>query len=120
MPRMRNGIRDFPGKRWLNVGLRTLHLIAVVAFGAALLGAGDIAGSAMLVLLSGAAMFAIDLWANPAQLREVAGFGVLIKLALLALAARWPELALAMFWGILVLSTLLSHAPGGFRHHRLF
>ncbi len=120
MPRMRNGIRDFPGKRWLNVGLRTAHLSAVVLFGATLLGAGDIAGSALLVLVSGLAMFVIDLWANPAHLRELAGFGVVVKLGLLALAAIHPEMALAMFWIILVLSTLLSHAPGGIRHYRLF
>lgn len=120
MPRMRNGIRDFPGKRWFNVGLRTAHLLAVVLFGAALLGAGDVATSALLTLGSGLAMFVIDLWANPAHLREVAGFGVIVKLSLLALAVVHPELGLAVFWVILVLSTLLSHAPGGFRHHRLF
>jgi hypothetical protein len=120
MPRMRNGIRDFPGKRWLNVGLRTAHLLAVVLFGAALLGAGDVATGALLTLGSGLGMFVIDLWANPAHLREVAGFGVIVKLTLLGLAAIRPELGLAMFWAILILSTLLSHAPGNFRHRRLF
>ena len=51
---------------------------------------------------------------------RLAGFGVVVKLGLLALAAIHPEMALAMFWIILVLSTLLSHAPGGIRHYRLF
>lgn len=120
MPRNNVTIRDFPGKRWLNVGLRTLHLVAIVLFGAALLGAGSIAWSAGLVVVSGALMFAIDIWANSGHLREVAGFGVLVKLLLVGVAAALPHLALPLFWGLLILSTLLSHAPGSFRHRRLF
>ena len=65
-------------------------------------------------------MFAGDLWANPAHIREVAGFGVLLKLALVAVMAFQPPLALLLFWIILLLSTLLSHAPGALRHKRLF
>jgi hypothetical protein len=31
-----------------------------------------------------------------------------------------PATALPVFWVILVLSTLLAHAPGALRHRRLF
>jgi hypothetical protein len=31
-----------------------------------------------------------------------------------------PAYALPIFWIVLVLSTLLSHAPGPFRHRQLF
>lgn len=120
MPRPREHIRDFPGKRWLNVALRTVHLLGIVLFGAALLGAGSIPLGAALTLASGLAMFAVDTWANPAHLREVAGFGMLVKLALIALATVQATLALPVFWTLIVLSTLLSHAPGNFRHRRLF
>ena len=120
MPSRRDNIRDFPGRRWLNLGLRTAHLAGIVLLGAALLGAGEITTGAWLTLLSGIGMFAGDAWANPAHVREVAGFGVLVKLALVAVMALYPPVALPVFWGILVISTLLSHAPGSLRHRRLF
>lgn len=120
MPRQRDHVRDFPGRRAINLGLRSLHLASIVLLGAALLGAGDTALGAWLTLVSGAGMFAGDVWANPAHLREIAGCGVLLKLLLVAVMATQPAFALPIFWSILVLSALLSHAPGALRHRRLF
>lgn len=120
MPRQRDQIRDFPGKRWVNLALRALHLVGLVLLGSALLGAGSVSSGAALTLASGGAMFAIDTWANPTHLRETAGFGILLKLALVGLMALQPAWALAIFWLVLAVSTLLSHAPGNFRHRRLF
>jgi hypothetical protein len=120
MTRQRGNVRDFPGKRWLNLGLRTLHVAGIVLLGAALLGATDASLGAGLTFVSGLGMFASDTWANPFQLREVAGCGVLLKLALVAWMALQPALALPIFWLILFISTLLSHAPGALRHRQLF
>lgn len=120
MPRQRAAIRDFPGKRWLNLALRAVHLGGLVLLGASLLGAGHTGLGAAVIFVSGLAMFAIDTWANPAHLREVAGFGVLVKLLLVGLMAVQPAWALALFWLVLAISTLLSHAPGAFRHRKLF
>ena len=120
MLKQRDNVRDFPGRRWLNLSLRTVHLSGIILLGAGLLGAGNVTAGAWLTLISGLAMFAGDAWANPAHLREVAGFGVLAKLALVAVMAAYPSGALPMFWAILVISTLLSHAPGAIIHRRLF
>lgn len=120
MPRPRDKIRDFPGKRWLNVALRTIHIAGLVLLGAALLGTGDLRHGALVTLVSGLVMFLIDTWANPAQLRETAGFGIIVKLLLVGLMVLFPAQAEPVFWLILVLSTLISHAPGPFRHRRLF
>lgn len=120
MPRPRDSIRDFPGKRWLNLALRTMHLAGLVLLGAGLLGAGDISLGAAIVFVSGIGMFAIDTWANPGHLREVAGFGVVVKLLLVGLMAWQTTSALPIFWLLLIISTLLAHAPGAFRHRRLF
>ena len=120
MPRQRNSVRDFPGRRALNLTLRTVHLAGVVLLGAALLGGTSPQAGIWLTLASGAGMFAGDLWANPAHVREAAGAGVVLKLLLVAAMAAWPASALTLFWAILVLSALLSHAPGSLRHHRLF
>ena len=86
MARQRDNVRDFPGKRWFNLSLRTLHIAGIVLLGGALLGGADTTAGAWLTLVSGLGMFASDTWANPAQLREVAGFGILAKLALVALS----------------------------------
>ena len=120
MPRSRDNLRDFPGRRWLNLSLRTAHIAGIVLLGAALLGAGELPPGAWLTFISGLGMFAGDAWANPAHVREVAGFGVLVKLALVAVMALYPPASLPLFWTILVVSTLLSHAPGNLRHRRLF
>lgn len=120
MLKHRDDVRDFPGRRWLNLSLRAVHLSGIVLLGAALLGAGEIAVGAWTTLLSGLGMFAGDAWANPAHLREIAGCGVLLKLALVALMVAAPATAPPMFWAILALSTLLSHASGAVRHRRLF
>ena len=120
MPRQRDKIRDFPGKRWVNLALRAVHLVGLVLLGAGLLGAGEISTGATITFASGFAMLAIDTWANPAHLREVAGFGVLVKLLLVGLMALQPAWGLTIFWMVLGLSTLLSHAPGNFRHRKLF
>jgi hypothetical protein len=120
MPRQPDPVRDFPGRRTFNLTLRTVHLAGVVLLGAALLGGTPPQAGIWLTLASGAGMFAGDLWTHPAHLREAAGCGVLLKLLLVAAMAAWPASALALFWAILVLSALLSHAPGSLRHRRLF
>lgn len=120
MTRQRDNVRDFPGKRWLNLGLRTVHIAGIVLLGTALVSGTDAGLGAIVTFVSGLGMFASDTWANPSQLREVAGFGVLVKLGLVALMALQPMLAIPVFWLILVISTLLSHAPGNLRHRQLF
>lgn len=120
MPRPRDNIRDFPGKRWLNVALRTLHICGIILLGASLAGAAPPLFAVLVTVISGSLMFAIDLWANPAHIRETAGFGVLVKLLLVGGMALAPTIAAPLFWLMVVLSTLLSHAPGGLRHRLLF
>lgn len=120
MARQRDKVRDFPGKRWLNLGLRTLHIAGIVLLGSALLGGTEASHGAWITFVSGLGMLASDTWANPQQLREIAGCGILIKLALVAVMALHVAMALPLFWIILIFSTLLSHAPGAIRHRRLF
>jgi hypothetical protein len=120
MPRSRDQVRNFPGRRTLNLTLRTAHIAGVVLLGAALLGAGTPAAAGLwLTLLSGLGMLAGDLWANPAHLRELAGFAITVKIALLGLIAWQPAWAMPLFWAILIVSVVLSHAPAAVRHRRL-
>lgn len=113
-------IRDFPGKRWLNVSLRAVHVAGLILLGASLLAhSGESGFAVLLTVTSGLIMFLIDTWVNPDQLREVAGLGILLKLGVIGLMIWQPNLALELFWGLVVLSTVLSHAPAHFRHRRL-
>lgn len=113
--------RDFPGRRWLIVALRAVHLSGLVGVGAALLAGQPLLETPFLFALagSGVAMVLLDLLAAPAYLAEVAGGAVLVKLALLVWFALDPAHRLPLFWFILILSATVAHAPARLRHRRL-
>lgn len=109
-----------PLRRWLNVFLRSFHLVGVIVLGAALLGAPVSGGTAAAaVALSGLLMFALDLWSYPGQLREVAGTVVLAKLALAGWMALDENARPVVFWLVVLGSSISSHAPAQFRHRKL-
>lgn len=118
----RAAVRDFPGRRWLSVFLRGAHLLAVIGFGAVLLGAPhaplqEHAGTAVLV--SGVLLWLLDLWHRPVHLVEGAGLSMLLKLALLAGMLVAPDLREPLFWIVVAWSAVFSHAPSRFRNARL-
>jgi len=115
--------RRLDAERLAAVGVRTVHLAAVVALGAALLGAPLPGGpAAAVVLASGLLLLVMDLAAGRVRLGELAGAVVLLKLAAVAwigLAAGAADAwALPTFWALLVLSSLSAHLPKGIRHWR--
>lgn len=120
LPHQQPKKRDFPGRRWLNIALRSVHLVGVVLLGAALLGSGDRELAGTVVLASGLWMYALDLWSNPWHFGELAGIFILIKLLLVAGLVIFPGAAAPLFWTLVVGSSLVSHAPGHFRHIRVF
>ena len=104
-------------QRWLSIALRSLHLVAVVWLGAAVLaGQGLAIQPALWLLASGLAMLWLDLRAARIALGELAGIVVLAKLALLGWMALDPRQAAWIFWTLLVASSLSSHAPKAVRH----
>jgi hypothetical protein len=118
MPRSdRDRTRAPPIERFAANVVRSVHLAAVVAVGAWVLGAQVPAALALWAVLgSGAVLLAMDLAAGRLHLAEAAGAVVALKLALL-LAALWqPAWAGPIFFGVLVLSSLAAHAPKGWRH----
>ena len=115
--------RDFPGRRWLLVALRAVHLVGLVGTGAALLGGSSPDAHmpfVMTLVLSGVAMIAVDLWAAPGYLQEVAGGAIVVKLALLAWLVLDPPRQLPLFWTVLIFSAVVAHAPAWVRHRRFF
>jgi hypothetical protein len=104
-------------RRWAGVGLRSAHLAAVSWLAVALYGVPaqqHVAG--LLLLVSGAALLAIELADRRVRLAEAAGAIVLIKLVLAGAMLLWPEAALWLFWGLLLVSSASSHMPRDWRH----
>jgi hypothetical protein len=111
--------RDFPGRRWLIVALRSAHLVALMPVAAAVL-AGQAATHAagLALLLTGLALWGIELWANPKHRGELAGLFIPVKLAAVAWMIAQPATALPVFWALVIGSSVVSHAPAAFRHWR--
>jgi hypothetical protein len=106
-------------RRWLGIVLRASHLAAVVALGAALLGA-PVARlpAAAAVLASGIALLAVETLDARMRFGELAGLVSLLKLAAVAWLVLDADGALAAFWIVLLVSALVSHAPRRVRHWR--
>ena len=109
-------------ERAASIVLRTVHLATVVGLGAALLGAPLALGTmGAATFASGLVLFAMELFARRMHVLDFAGLVVVAKLVLVALLALWPgasEHALAVFWALVALSSISSHAPKPVRHWR--
>lgn len=103
-------------RRWVLNLLRALHVVGLIGSGSTLFGGNPGAIFPQLLLGSGLAMAGMDLWSNPAYLRQVAGLWMLFKIALVAWMAMDAARAPWLFWLVLVLSVLAAHAPAAFRH----
>lgn len=114
--------RPLPGKRWINIALRTLHLIGVAGIGSAYL--FGVAAEAWLhylwlAIASGVAMVAVEVWWSGAWLVEVRGVVILAKLLLLGSIGLLPALAAPLFVLVIVISAVGAHAPARLRHYSL-
>jgi hypothetical protein len=106
-------------RRWLGICLRSAHVAGVVLLGATLHGAPlDPRIGAVSTVISGAGLLAVE-WADTRiRLTELAGTFALLKLAAVAWMAVDPASSVVLFWLLLVVSGLVSHAPRGLRHWR--
>jgi hypothetical protein len=103
--------KDSELERWTAVLLRSVHLAGVVWVGAFVVADQPIGRTpALLMLVSGLVMLAMDLRAGRLSLREVAGAFVLVKLALVAWMALDPRQAVWVFWLLLVASSVSTAA----------
>jgi hypothetical protein len=106
-------------RRWLAIALRTGHTAGVVLLGAALYGAAVPHGlGGGLTLVTGVALMVMERVDGRIRFRELAGAFALAKLAAVAWMALDGAAARALFWILLVLSGIVSHAPRPVRHWR--
>lgn len=114
--------RKLPGKRWINISLRTLHLIGTAGIGGVyLLGFAPDGWRYFLwlTLASGIAMVGIEVWGNGVWLVQVRGVAILAKLALLGAMPLFPGSAAGLFTLVIIISAVGAHAPGRLRHYSL-
>lgn len=110
-------------KRWSKISLRTIHLLAVAGVGGGILFGLEKElwlNYWWLALVSGAFMMLMDLVANPLWLAQVRGFVVILKLILLALLGGHPDWDRFLLIIIIVISAVVSHAPGKLRYYSLY
>jgi hypothetical protein len=104
-------------RRWAGIVLRSLHLVAVSWLALTLFGgAPQPAGAALLLVVSGAVLLVLELADRRIRLAELAGMVVLAKLGLTAAMVVWPAAAAWLFWALVFVSSLASHAPREWRH----
>lgn len=108
----------------LRIALRTAHIGAAgLILGAAHLGAEDRLGPGvwMTLLLTGFGILADDAYKWREHLWRMGQLWMLLaKLALLGAGFAHRPLLLPMLWAVLVLGSVVSHAPGSVRHFELW
>jgi hypothetical protein len=115
--------RTFPGKRWLNISLRTLHLIGVAGLGGAYLYAAPKElwePYLWLSLGSGVALVTTSLYSNGIWLLQLRGLLILFKLGLLGAMLWLPGFSLQLGVTVIVLSSVIAHAPGNVRYYSIW
>ncbi len=110
-------------KRWSKISLRTLHLLAVAGVGGGILFAleKDLwINYWWLALVSGVLMMLMDIAANPVWIVQVRGVVIIFKLILLSLMVSYPAWGSFLLIVIIIISTVISHAPGKLRYYSLY
>ncbi len=112
--------RDFPLRRTVRIGLRSLHILTAGTF----VGGHIFAQPADLLapwftsaMVTGFLLLLTDLHASCAFLLEARGISVLIKLIVLGSVAVFPEQTLPLLVAVVMIGAISSHLPKRFRHH---
>ncbi len=112
--------RGFPGKRWVNISLRTLHLVGTAGLGGAFLYGAPVEAwlpYLWLTLSSGFLMAGLECWSNGVWLIQLRGLAVLLKLLLLLAIAVTGGMDLPLFLLVILVSGVIAHAPGSVRYY---
>jgi len=115
--------RGFPGKRWTDIILRTIHLIGLLGLAGGIL--FNVEKSLwhpyfLATIVSGIAMIAISLWSNAKWLLQNRGLSIIIKLVFLMFIPIFPDWEFLLLIIVVVISGVSSHAPARFRYYSIF
>ncbi len=113
--------RHLPGKRWISIILRSLHLVGIAGLGGAYL--FHLPQTVWLPYLivgvgSGMLMVLKELYVDAIWLYQLRGQLVLFKLILLVTGIYWFSQPQAWIYILVILiSGVISHAPGKVRYY---
>ena len=110
-------------KRWSKISLRTLHLLAVAGVGGGVLFGLDKdlwINYWWLAMASGILMMLIDWISNPVWIVQIRGLVIILKLALLLLLGYNTNWDGMLLMSIIIISAVISHAPGNVRYYSLY
>lgn len=114
--------RNFVGKRWLDIVLRSLHLLGIAGIAGGFL--FDLPKDVWLsywhlTIVSGGLMAIVQVWASGIWLFQVKGLAIIVKIVLLIVALKMPEWRVELFSAIVLISGISAHAPGQVRGRML-
>jgi len=115
--------RGFLGQRWVDISLRTLHLLGMAGLGGGYFysAVNEVwLGFLYLTLGSGLAMMLLSIWSNGIWLVQLRGHAILLKLILLILILWCVELKALLLVAVIIISGLIAHAPGDVRYYSIF
>jgi hypothetical protein len=116
--------RVIPYKRWLSISLRTLHLIGIAGLAGAYLYEQPVAswiGYLWLTVCSGALMAVMEIYVNGIWLLQMRGTAIAVKLLLLSTLLWWyPQPQAWIYITVIIISGIVSHAPGKLRYYSIW
>lgn len=115
--------RYLPGNRWLNVFLRTLHLVGIAGIGGGYFYVAQDETWHLfqdLCLISGTLLALLFIYSSGIWLLQLRGLVILFKLLLFYTIFLWPSLGVALLILILILSGWIAHAPARIRYYSPF
>lgn len=110
-------------KRWTKISLRTLHLLAVSGVGGGVFFALDKSSWIdfwWLAIASGGLIMLMDIISNPIWIVQIRGLVIFLKLVLLAFLGSYPEWDSFLLSIIIIISAIISHAPGKLRYYSIY
>jgi hypothetical protein len=125
--RLRRGLTDYepaplPAARTMRTALRCAHMLAFGGYyGGHLFSVGPerLLPALALVITTGGAFMSFEIWRAPIWLAQIRGVACYLKLALLLSVAACWEYRIAILTLVVVIATVISHAPGRVRYYSL-
>jgi hypothetical protein len=110
--------REFFGKRWLNIALRTLHIVGMIGLGGYLFAVEESAWLPylLLTLITGVGLMLLYIVSNGIFFIQLRGIAILLKLVLLALIPLTDISAVGLLIAVIIISAVIAHAPGDIRY----
>lgn len=109
-------IPNFKGKRWLKISLRSIHLVGIAGVFASTLTDENLYVYWVIATLSGLGLLALEALTNLIWFIQVRALVMYVKFSLLTALLFYPYYAWHILVAVILLSSLISHAPSSVRY----